>query len=134
MGGVNLAVELLTRLPNDKPIGSTVGYVWVRETPPTYRCSLEFEDKGMVNINEVPDTLEAPARYAFVITPNSDADLSVIPTKGIKVGSTGGTLIFHPYDRPGTAITIQVAANEHVKVIPRRVLATSTATTLTGLT
>ncbi len=87
--------------------------------------ALQIQNAGSDNVN--------PPRKAFLITPDSNNDLAV-ETRAIKVGNTAGNLIVIMADARTEAspITIPVQAGDWLPIQVRRVLATSTASTLIG--
>lgn len=71
---------------------------------------------------------------AHLLTPSDTANQpNIYPA--YKIGATGGALVCTPADAPdGTQITLNVAANEVLKVALKRIFSTGTvATTIHGL-
>lgn len=81
------------------------------------------------------DTPTATSRKVFLITPHATNPIVPIPYKGLLIGDTGGDIVMSSLDDPTTFVTIQVAANSYVPVVPHIIRVTGTeATTIHGLT
>jgi hypothetical protein len=78
-------------------------------------------------LENVPRSRIDPADRHFTITPDDDADLSIVP-RAIRVGGAGNVVI---RDGAGTDVTYAVTAGEVLTFRPVRVL--DTGTTATGL-
>lgn len=75
--------------------------------------------------------LDSPASKAFAITPNTDNDLAIF-TRGIYVGGAGNVIAILVDDTAAVTFTA-VPAGSILPIRARRVLATSTATTMVGM-
>jgi hypothetical protein len=77
------------------------------------------------------DSLIAPAKHAFTITPDDNADLPVA-TKALYIGN-GGDVVVRPVESAQDVAFVNVPAGAILPVRARAIRTSSTATDMVGL-